>query len=129
MVKVQGLVLLGHGARDPEWAEPLKDVAERIRRATGSTHVELAFLEFMSPDLDTAVQRLMAVGCTKVTVLPMFIAQGGHLKRDLPAAVAGLRQQYPASELVLAPAVGTAEPVLAAMATWGRQWLEGAFKG
>lgn len=124
-----GLVLLGHGARDPEWAEPLKEVASRIRRDSGSKYVELAFLEFMSPDLDASVHQLVQAGCTKITILPMFIAQGGHLKRDLPVAVDRLRQLCPTIELVLAPAVGTAETILAAMATLGRQWLDGVPKG
>lgn len=118
-----GLVLFGHGARDPEWAEPLKEVQRRIQREAGGAPVELAFLEFIEPDLETAVHSLIVEGCARITVLPMFIAQGGHLKRDLPALVDRLRQSYPQAVFELAPAVGMAEPVLAAMAAHGRQWL------
>ena len=50
--------------------------------------VELAFLEFMSPTLPEAIAALVQGGVCKVAVVPVFLAQGGHLKRDLPATIA-----------------------------------------
>ncbi len=45
-----GIVLFGHGARDPRWAEPFERLAARLRGAPSpAAHVTLAFLELMTP--------------------------------------------------------------------------------
>lgn len=112
----KGVILFGHGARDPEWAGPLREVQRRLQTALPQAPVELAFLEFQSPDLAAAIGTLIARGCSEIVVLPMFMAPGGHLKRDLPVLMAQFRARYPEIRFALLPPVGTAEPVLAAMA-------------
>jgi sirohydrochlorin cobaltochelatase len=52
----------------------------------------------------------------KISVLPMFIARGGHLKRELPEMMESLRSRFPVVEFVLAGAVGEEEAVIQAMA-------------
>ena len=83
-----GMILFGHGARDPRWAEPFERLAAKLR-ATRSDPVSLAFLELMTPDLPTAVAALAADGCDAVTVMPVFFGQGGHVRRDLPRVIDG----------------------------------------
>ena len=72
-----GLILFAHGARDPEWAAPVRRVQTAIRQRAPSLRVELAFLEFMAPDLAACGADLVAAGCRDIAILPMFIAQGG----------------------------------------------------
>lgn len=110
------LILFGHGARDPEWAAPLQRVRAAIAALAPERRVELAFLEFMTPTLPQCVDALISGGVRKVTVIPMFIAQGGHLKRDVPDMIETLRQRHPGIGLRLAPAIGEAEEVVQAMA-------------
>ncbi|THF61303.1 sirohydrochlorin chelatase [Pseudothauera rhizosphaerae] len=114
----EALILFGHGARDPEWAGPMRRVRELLAAQAPELRVELAFLEFMAPTLDEAIGRLVADGACRVTVLPMFLAQGGHLKRDLPALVDAARACHPGTAFTLAPAVGEDDGVLAAMAAY-----------
>src|SRR5881398_3498327 len=52
------VVLFAHGARDERWAEPFHRVLAAVRAAAPELAVELAFLELMTPDLESAVQRL-----------------------------------------------------------------------
>ena len=112
----QALILFAHGARDPQWAAPLQRVRTAILASRPETRVELAFLELMGPNLGDCVTALAAEGVEHIAVLPMFIAQGGHLKRDVPALLAALQERFPAVELQLAPAVGEMEVVIRAMA-------------
>lgn len=112
----EALILFGHGARDAEWVLPLRAIQDRVRAAYPDAVVEMAFLEFMSPNLAERVRELAAKGVRRITVLPMFIAQGGHLKRELPGLVEVLQGQYPEVDIVLTPAIGSAEAVIAAMA-------------
>jgi sirohydrochlorin cobaltochelatase len=114
------LILFAHGARDPEWANPLRRVQAAIRQHAAGTAVELAFLEFMAPSLHDCAAALVANGATKIVVLPMFIAQGGHLKREVPVMLDRLRSTWPAVQFSLAGAIGENEIVVQAMATAAR---------
>ncbi len=110
------LILFAHGARDPEWANPLCRVQAAIRARLPATPVELAFLEFMAPSLSECVARLVADGAGRIVVLPMFIARGGHLKRDLPEMLAVLRSTHAGIDFSLGEAIGEHEIVVQAMA-------------
>lgn len=110
------IILFAHGARDPEWAAPMRRVQAAIRSAAPSISVELAFLEFMTPDLPTCAAEAIAGGARKVVVLPMFIAQGGHLKREAPEMLAAMQARWPTVEFVLDRAIGEEESVVRAMA-------------
>jgi len=118
------LILFAHGARDPEWARPMQRVCALLREQAPGLRVELAFLEFMPPDLRGCAEMLVADGVARVLVLPMFIARGGHLKRDVPLLLAELRQQHPETVFELADAVGEAETVARAMASHALSLLD-----
>jgi sirohydrochlorin cobaltochelatase len=120
-----GLILFGHGSRDPEWARPLREVAALIAAAPGAPLVELAFLEFLEPTLDQACDRLAASGVTRIAVVPMFIAQSGHVRRDLPERIEVARTRHPALRIDLAVAVGEDTRVQAVMAEVARAALAG----
>ncbi len=110
------IILFAHGARDPEWANPLRRVQASIRERAGGVPVELAFLELMAPTLPECVAALVASGAANILVMPMFIAQGGHLKRDVPEMLALLRSTHPEVRFSLAGAIGENEIVVQAMA-------------
>jgi sirohydrochlorin cobaltochelatase len=111
-----GLILFAHGARDPRWAGPFEAVAEAVRAARPGLPVRLAFLEFMRPTLPAAGAELAAAGCDRITVLPMFLGAGGHVRNDLPLLLDELRQAHPGLGVTLQPAIGEIDSVVAAMA-------------
>jgi sirohydrochlorin cobaltochelatase len=110
------LILFAHGARDPEWANPMRRVQAAIRLQVSDMPVELAFLEFLTPNLPDAVANLVKQGSDKIVVMPMFIARGGHLKNDLPGIIEVLRSTYPNVDFSLGGAIGEDESVIQAMA-------------
>jgi sirohydrochlorin cobaltochelatase len=112
-----GMILFGHGARDPRWAEPFERLATKLR-AQRSDPVSLAFLELMTPDLPTAIEKLGSDGCDVVTVVPVFFGQGGHIRRDLPALLDRCRAMFSSVEIKCAVAVGEDEAVLDAIAEY-----------
>ena len=112
----RGLLLFAHGARDSRWAIPFEDVAERVRERSPGVPVELAFLEFMVPDLAQAGHRLAAAGCTQVEVVPLFLGAGGHVRRDVPELLGALEHSHPAVHWNLHLAVGELDSIIEAMA-------------
>ena len=111
------IILFAHGARDPEWANPLRRIQAAVRERIAEVPVELAFLEFIAPSLPESTARLVAEGARKIVVLPLFIARGGHLKREVPEMLDGLRLTYPEVQFSLGAAIGENEIVVQAMAS------------
>lgn len=111
-----GLVLFAHGARDPRWAAPFEAVAARVRAQRPGVQVRLAYLELMTPDLVAAGTELAAAGCDHITVLPLFLGAGGHVKRDLPLLVDALRAAHPGVHWQLEPPVGELPSIIDAIA-------------
>ena len=113
---MDGLLLFAHGARDPAWARPFEAVAARLRAARPQTPVVLSYLEFMSPSIADAAEQLVREGCTRVHVMPLFLGTGGHVRRDIPPLLDGLRERHGAAvEWVLHAPLGEHEAVLQAM--------------
>jgi sirohydrochlorin cobaltochelatase len=108
----RGIVLFGHGSRDPAWREPMDAVAARVRAQSPGALVKCAFLELQQPSLPLAVEALAAAGVREVTVLPMFLGVGKHAREDLPRLVDVVRARYPELTLVVLPSVGESGPVL-----------------
>ncbi len=111
----RALVLFAHGARAASWAAPFERLRELTRARLPGVPVSLAFLELMEPRLPAEVARLAAEGIVEITVVPVFLGQGGHLLRDLPLLVDQLKLDHPGVVLKVAGAVGEDPAVLAAM--------------
>lgn len=112
----QAFILFGHGARDPEWARPLQNLAEAVRAIEPESLVLTAFLEFMTPSLLEAANLAFDEGATTLIVVPVFLAQGGHVRRDVPLMLERIRAEHPELQIELRPALGEARAVIDAMA-------------
>ena len=113
-----GIVLFAHGSREAEWTAPFEQLAARVRERCPDARVATAYLEITPPTLDEAVAALVADGVTEIVVAPVFLAPGGHVRRDLPRMVDALRARHPAVTIRALPTVGEADPVLEAIALW-----------
>jgi sirohydrochlorin cobaltochelatase len=111
----RALILFAHGARAASWAAPFERLRDLVRAQAPDTDVSLAFLELMSPRLPERVAELVAGGVDDVTVVPVFLGQGGHVLRDLPVLLEGLRAAHPGLAVRAVDAVGEDPDVLRAM--------------
>ena len=94
----------------------MRRVCAAVRAQAPALRVELAFLEFMAPTLPDCIAGLVAAGARKIVVMPMFIARGGHLKRDVPELLEKLRSAHPEVQFSLGGVIGEQEAVVQAMA-------------
>ncbi len=113
-----GLLLFAHGARDARWAEPFQDVQRRVQLLRPGVPVQLAFLEFMGPTLPAACAELVAAGCTRIDVVPLFLGTGGHVRKDLPLLLDAARAEHASVQLQLQlhRSIGEVDTVMQAMA-------------
>ena len=112
----RGLILFAHGSRDSLWAEPFERLRRKVQRARPDLAVTLAYLELMPPELGAAIDQMVAAGCRQVRVVPVFLGQGGHVRRDLPELVDQAAARHAGLVIELAQPVGESDVVLEQMA-------------
>ncbi|WP_027357025.1 sirohydrochlorin chelatase [Desulfofundulus thermocisternus] len=101
-----GIILLAHGSRLPEAQATLQDLKELVARDGSYDLVEGASLQFNQPDLPAALATMSAMGMKKVVVVPLFLSQGIHMKKDIPEILARERTRYPHMDIVMTGHIG-----------------------
>ena len=114
--KKSALVLFAHGSRDPAWAEPFKAIQALIHAQAPGLRSELAFLELMQPSIADCVAKLAAEGFAEMTIVPLFLAAGRHLREDLPALIKLIQVDHPGLTIAILPPVGEMAEIQAAIA-------------
>jgi sirohydrochlorin cobaltochelatase len=116
--KKAALVLFAHGARDAQWSEPFRAMQKAVAARRPDLTVELAFLEIMQPALGACVARLATEGHGRIVIAPLFLAQGGHLKKDLPRLLKDLGGKHPGTDISVLPPIGEVTELLDAISEW-----------
>jgi sirohydrochlorin cobaltochelatase len=77
----KGIILFGHGARNPEYIEPFKRIRALVAAQQPAVPVEIGFLELTQPPLEASIESLVAQGVTHIKVVPIFFAPGAMCSR------------------------------------------------
>lgn len=115
-MKRRGIVLLAHGSRDAKWREPFDSLSEKIAKRLPTALVRASFLKELEPDIYTAVDDLARAGVTRITVVPVFLAVGGHSANDFPSMANRLCVEHPGVKFRWTEVIGLWEEVIEAMA-------------
>lgn len=90
-----GILLVGHGTRDPRGVAEFLGFAEKLRPTLAPRPMEACFLEIAEPPIPVAMNRLIAGGVGRITVVPLLLTAAGHAKRDIPEAMAEVCREHP----------------------------------
>lgn len=112
----QGIILFGHGARNPEYVEPFRRIRAAVEARQPDVPVEIGFLELTQPSLEVSIECLATRGMTHIKVVPIFFAPGRHVLKDLPQLLGNAMDRFPDVEFEVADCVGEADAVIEAMA-------------
>lgn len=115
-VKRRGVILLAHGSRDVKWREPFDSLSGKIAKRLPDVAVRVSFLKDLEPDIYAAVDGLVGDGATSITVVPVFLAAGGHSANDFPAMASRLSAGHPGVKFRWTEAIGLWDEVIEAMA-------------
>jgi sirohydrochlorin cobaltochelatase len=113
---MKSIILFAHGSRDPLWHEPIKAIAKKIEIDHPNTLVRCAYLELTEPSLMACVDELVQMGCSELTLFPLFLGVGRHAREDLPLLCAEVEHQYPNLTLKRLPSAGEFPQVIALLA-------------
>ena len=82
-----GLLLVGHGTRDPRGQQEFLATARQVQALRSEQPVFPCFLELATPTIDDGLVAAYRAGVRRLTVVPMLLFAAGHAKRDIPDAV------------------------------------------
>jgi sirohydrochlorin cobaltochelatase len=82
-----GVMVCGHGSRDPEAIREFKAVALGIAERLPQYPADFGFLEFARPIIREGLDRLRASGVKRVLAVPGMLFAAGHAKDDIPSVL------------------------------------------
>ncbi|WP_179815931.1 sirohydrochlorin chelatase [Allostreptomyces psammosilenae] len=88
------LLAVAHGSRDPRHAATIHALLDQVRRQRPQTRVEVGFLDFDTPSLDDALDRLAARHTRRVVAVPLLLGRAYHATDDIPGVLDGARARH-----------------------------------
>ncbi|MEO5362688.1 MAG: sirohydrochlorin chelatase [Magnetococcus sp. DMHC-8] len=105
------VLLIGHGSRDADGNQEVKDFADYWQRGHPDTRVEVCYIELASPLLTDGLRRA-AREADRVIALPLILNAAGHVKREIPEAIRQVREELPGVAFRYGRHLGCEEPIL-----------------
>ncbi|MCM3765495.1 sirohydrochlorin chelatase [Neobacillus niacini] len=92
---MKAILYVGHGTRSKTGAAEARSFVQRVMERIHLPIQELAFLELTEPSIAEGFARCIEKGATQISVVPLFLLAAGHIKEDIPQALAALKNTYP----------------------------------
>jgi precorrin-8X/cobalt-precorrin-8 methylmutase len=99
----KGILVLSHGSRREEASHLVTNLVARLRADLESDLVEPAFFQLAIPDIPTALAKLVSKGCREIVVFSLFLVNGNHLAKDVPALITDHLSGYDGVSFTLTP--------------------------
>jgi len=109
---MKGILICGHGSRDPEGVEGFKELVKLLKLRYPDRMVDYGFLEFSHPVYAAAVERMYVAGVRDIIAIPAILFAGGHAKNDIPFEMNTLQSQYADLRIRLGKHIGITPSVL-----------------
>ena len=106
------VIILGHGSKSRDADEAIRRVAAEGKKLGGYDIVEHAFLQYVQPGLEKALEQCIRQGAQKIVIVPFFMQSGAHVARDIPELVDKAKKQYPGIDIAVTDYVGS-HPLMA----------------
>ncbi len=108
------VLIVGHGSRDAASNAEFEQLVALYAEKHPEVHVAFGYIELAVPALQQALAELAPI-FRQIVVVPLMLFAAGHVKNDIPLALAQVRQQFPQTLFLAAPALGV-HPSMAALA-------------
>jgi sirohydrochlorin ferrochelatase len=101
------VIILGHGSRRGGADETVKRVAAEVKKSGGPEIVEYAFLRYVKPAPQEALEYCIRQRVKKVVIVPFFMQPGAHVTKDIPAFVEKAKKEHPDIDIMTTDFVGS----------------------
>jgi sirohydrochlorin cobaltochelatase len=105
-MRMDAILFVGHGSRDPEGNRELLGFTERVARHLAEPVIETCFLELALPDIQDGIEACVRQGATRITVVPLMLFPAGHFKTHIPHELLHARERHPHVTFAYTQALG-----------------------
>jgi sirohydrochlorin cobaltochelatase len=109
---MKGILICGHGSRDPEGVKGFKELVALLKQRYPDHMVDYGFLEFSHPVYAAAVERMYLAGVREILAIPAILFAGAHAKNDIPYEMNTLQSQYEGLTIRLGRHIGITPSIL-----------------
>jgi len=104
----KALFVLAHGSKTKETEDALKQIMIMLEKDKDQTFdlLGFGFLQFSKPDFAQGIGNLVNKGAKEIVIVPMFLFQGNHMKKDIPKALEELQKNHKEVQFILAKHIG-----------------------
>lgn len=113
---MKAILYIGHGTRSKQGAAEANFFTESVIKKVKHPIQQLSFLELTEPTIEQGFDRCVQEGATDITIVPLFLLAAGHIKQDIPDALAPLKEKYPNISVTMADPFGVQSRILDAIA-------------
>lgn len=98
----ESIILLAHGSPEKYAKRVLLEIKKKFSKNCNNkkTKIYHAFLQFNKPSLEKCLNKIKD---SKIVILPVFISDGRHTKRDLPKIIKTMKKSKGLSVKVALP--------------------------
>lgn len=108
------VIIVGHGSRDTAANQEFEQLVAQYQTRRPDLDLRYGYVELAQPPLAEALAGIPPGGAG-VTLLPLFLFAAGHVKNDVPLALAAARRQHPRVQFHATRALGV-HPALVELA-------------
>jgi sirohydrochlorin cobaltochelatase len=87
MADAIGVMVCGHGSRDPRAIQEFAALAATLEMRFPGWPVEHGYLEFARPVIRAGLDRLVEKGARRILAVPGMLFAAGHAKNDIPSVL------------------------------------------
>lgn len=109
-----GIIIVDHGSRRAQSNQMLEELALLFARRFPDRYpiVEPAHMELAEPSIETAYERCVQRGATRVVVAPYFLGPGKHWTQDIPRLTANAARRFPETRYHVTQTLGIDDLIL-----------------
>ena len=107
------VMIVGHGSRSLKSQEDFKKIVDITAKKMTHTKVYGTNMELAEPVMDDTIAQIVAEnnGLSEIVVVPFFLFEGIHIKRDIPEKLNEFREKDPDVKFTFGRPLG-ADPAL-----------------
>ncbi|WHY03050.1 sirohydrochlorin chelatase [Neobacillus sp. DY30] len=109
---MKAILYIGHGTRSKKGAVEIRAFIDKVKARIDVPIQELSFLELTEPLIEEGFVACVEQGATEIDVVPLFLLAAGHIKLDIPEALAPLISLYPTIPVKIKNPFGVQEVIL-----------------
>ena len=109
-----GIIICGHGSRAKIAEEEFSLLAKGLRARFPTLKIEYGFLEYSSPNIHMALDRLREDGVKHIFAVPGMLFAATHAKNDIPSVLTTYKESYPELTIEYGKELGLHEEMISA---------------